>query len=266
MYWITSSVKAFMKDMLTWEQKESMIFTTLLSMTEKALFRGISSTTFSRRSFSTTTVVLAIFLILDMPIWALLTLSVSKEKGVIAITKVIEFRSLATWATTGAVPVPVPPPIPAMTNTMSRSFMASFMASLAHSAQYSATSGNPSAPRPSVTSFPMSSFLCALTFCRDRSSVFIATVCTFFLQLPKMLLTMLLPAPPQPTTDIFGSARPRLSIETICSVLTVCSIIPASIFWPPYLPATRPTARSLSELVHPIPLCSRPEQVLTSLP
>jgi hypothetical protein len=62
--------------------------------------------------------------------------------------------SLATWATTGAAPVPVPPPMPAVMNSMSAPSITSMMRSRSSSAACRPTSGLAPAPSPLVMPEP----------------------------------------------------------------------------------------------------------------
>ena len=112
--------------------------------------------------------------------------------------------SLASWATTGADPVPVPPPMPARTNTRSAPLMSSSSSCFALWAAFLPTSGSPPAPMPRVSFRPIRIFFSAWTVLRCWLSVFMATVFAPLMPILTRRLTVLLPAPPQPMTRILG--------------------------------------------------------------
>ena len=85
----------------------------------------------------------------------------SKAKGRVTTPMVRAPSSRATWATTGAAPVPVPPPSPAVTKTMSAPSRDSRMSSWWSSAALRPMLGSAPAPRPRVRSRPMSSLVSA---------------------------------------------------------------------------------------------------------
>ena len=109
-------------------------------------------------------------------------------------------RLRAILATTGAPPVPVPPPSPAVTNTMSAPFMTSSISSAWSSAACLPTSGLAPAPRPRVSSRPMSSLTSASLMSRAWASVLIAMNSTPLSPTSIIRLTAFTPPPPMPTT------------------------------------------------------------------
>ena len=78
----------------------------------------------------------------------------SKVKGLVTMPMVSAPSSLATFANSGAAPVPVPPPRPAVRKTMSLPLMASRISFSVSSAALRPTSGLPPAPSPFVVSRP----------------------------------------------------------------------------------------------------------------
>ncbi len=124
----------------------------------------------------------------------------SKGKGLVTTATVRMPISLASWAITGAAPVPVPPPMPAVMNTMSAPVIASTMRSRSSSAACRPTSGLAPAPRPLVTPEPN---------CRMRLAPVPRIACASVLaqmnSTPSrleftMCATALPPPPPTPTT------------------------------------------------------------------
>ena len=128
----------------------------------------------------------------------------SKWKGLVTTATVRIPCSRTARAITGAAPVPVPPPMPAVMNTMWLPESWSRISSSASSAAARPTSGRAPAPRPWVMVLPS---------CTLRSVRPAASACASVLQETNstpsrceviMLLTALPPAPPTPTTVIFG--------------------------------------------------------------
>jgi hypothetical protein len=126
----------------------------------------------------------------------------SKEKGRVTTPMVSAPRLLAISATTGAPPVPVPPPFPAVMNTMSAPLRISSISSRCSSAAWRPTSGSLPAPRPRVSSRPMSSFASASLISSAWASVLMAMNSTPLRPASIILLTALTPPPPIPTTLI----------------------------------------------------------------
>ena len=124
----------------------------------------------------------------------------SKANGRVTTPMVRAPRSLAISATTGAPPVPVPPPLPAVMNTMSAPLSTSSISSRCSSAAWRPTSGSLPAPRPRVSSRPMSSFTSASLISSAWASVLMAMNSTPFRPASIMRLTALTPPPPMPTT------------------------------------------------------------------
>ncbi len=126
----------------------------------------------------------------------------SKRNGLVTTPTVRAPSSFASWAMTGAAPVPVPPPMPAVMNTMSAPEMASLMRVTSSSAALRPFSGSAPAPKPLVTAAPMPILTAALFELRACASVLIATNSTP--SRPKLIivLTALPPEPPHPTTLI----------------------------------------------------------------
>ena len=108
----------------------------------------------------------------------------------------------AIRATTGAPPVPVPPPSPAVTKTMSAPLSTSSISSAWSSAALPPTSGLAPAPRPRVSSRPMSSLTSASLISSACASVLMAMNSTPFSPTSIIRLTALTPPPPIPTTLI----------------------------------------------------------------
>ena len=79
----------------------------------------------------------------------------SNSKGVVTTAIVRIPASWASWATTGALPVPVPPPIPAVITTMLASLIMSLSLSVSSFAASSPTFGFPPAPSPPVIFCPI---------------------------------------------------------------------------------------------------------------
>ncbi len=126
----------------------------------------------------------------------------SKENGRVTTPMVSAPSLRAIDATTGAPPVPVPPPSPAVTNTMSAPLRTSSISSLWSSAALWPTSGAAPAPRPRVSSRPMSSLTSASDISRACASVFTAMNSTPLSPTSIMRFTALTPPPPMPTTLI----------------------------------------------------------------
>ena len=111
-------------------------------------------------------------------------------------------RLLAISAITGAPPVPVPPPLPAVMKTMSAPLSTSSISSRWASAAAAPTSGSLPAPRPRVSSRPMSSFTSASLINSACASVLTAMNSTPLSPASIIRLTALTPPPPMPTTLI----------------------------------------------------------------
>ena len=126
----------------------------------------------------------------------------SNENGRVTTPMVSAPMLLAISATTGAPPVPVPPPLPAVMNTMSAPFRISSISSLCSSAACRPTSGSLPAPRPRVSSRPMSSLASASLMSSAWASVLMAMNSTPFSPASIMRFTALTPPPPMPTTLI----------------------------------------------------------------
>ena len=124
----------------------------------------------------------------------------SKAKGLVTTPIVSAPSDRAILATTGAPPVPVPPPSPAVTNTMSAPLMTSSISSEWSSAAWVPTSGLAPAPRPRVSSRPMSSFTSASLIRRAWASVLMAMNSTPLSPTSIIRLTAFTPPPPMPTT------------------------------------------------------------------
>ena len=124
----------------------------------------------------------------------------SKPNGRVT-TPMVRAPSLrAMLATTGAPPVPVPPPSPAVTNTMSEPLRTSSMSSVWSSAARRPTSGSAPAPRPRVSSRPMSSLTSASLMSSAWASVLTAMNSTPLSPTSIIRFTALTPPPPMPTT------------------------------------------------------------------
>ena len=126
----------------------------------------------------------------------------SNAKGRVTTPMVSAPSERAMRATTGAPPVPVPPPSPAVTKTMSAPLMTSSISSAWSSAALAPTSGLAPAPRPRVSSRPMSSLTSASLIRRAWASVLIAMNSTPLRPTSIIRLTALTPPPPIPTTLI----------------------------------------------------------------
>ena len=124
----------------------------------------------------------------------------SKANGRVTTPMVSAPRLLAISATTGAPPVPVPPPLPAVMKTMSAPLSTSSISSRCSSAAWRPTSGSEPAPRPRVSSRPMSSFTSASLISSACASVLMAMNSTPFRPASIMRLTAFTPPPPMPTT------------------------------------------------------------------
>jgi len=124
----------------------------------------------------------------------------SKANGRVTTPMVRAPSERAIRATTGAPPVPVPPPSPAVTKTMSAPLMTSSISSAWSSAARAPTSGLAPAPRPRVSSRPMSSLTSASLISNAWASVLIAMNSTPLRPTSIIRLTALTPPPPMPTT------------------------------------------------------------------
>ena len=124
----------------------------------------------------------------------------SKANGRVTTPIVRAPSERAIRATMGAPPVPVPPPSPAVTNTMSAPLMTSSISSAWSSAAREPTSGLAPAPRPRVSSRPMSSLTSASLISSACASVLIAMNSTPRRPTSIIRLTALTPPPPMPTT------------------------------------------------------------------
>ena len=128
----------------------------------------------------------------------------SNENGFVTTPTVRIPISLATWATTGAAPVPVPPPIPAVINTISAPLIASSISLFDSSAAFSPTDGLAPAPRPLVSFSPIWSLISAFDPCKAWRSVLSAINSTPDRPLSLILLMALFPPPPTPITFILA--------------------------------------------------------------
>ncbi len=124
----------------------------------------------------------------------------SKANGRVTTPIVSAPSERAIRATTGAPPVPVPPPSPAVTKTMSAPLSTSSISSAWSSAALAPTSGFAPAPRPRVSSRPMSSLTSASLMRSACASVLIAMNSTPLSPTSIIRLTALTPPPPIPTT------------------------------------------------------------------
>ena len=124
----------------------------------------------------------------------------SKRNGRVTTPMVRAPSERAIFATTGAPPVPVPPPSPAVTKTMSAPLRVSSISSAWSSAAWRPVSGFAPAPRPLVSSRPMSSLTSASLMSSACASVFTAMNSTPLRPSSIMRLTALTPPPPTPTT------------------------------------------------------------------
>jgi hypothetical protein len=128
----------------------------------------------------------------------------SKPKGLVTTPTVRAPQSRATWAMTGAAPVPVPPPMPAVTKTMSAPEIASAICWMLSSAARRPISGLAPAPRPLVRAPPSPILWGARLASSAWRSVLAATNSTPS-RLPLiMVLTALPPPPPTPMTRILA--------------------------------------------------------------
>ena len=163
----------------------------------------LSLETVSRRSFGMTISVSTFSFRVLMPESACTARRLpSKPKGRVTTPMVRAPRLLAMAAMTGAAPVPVPPPLPAVMNTMSAPLSTSSISSVCASAAALPTSGSLPAPRPRVSSRPMSSFTSASLMSSACASVLTAMNSTPLRPASIMRLTALTPPPPTPTTLI----------------------------------------------------------------
>ena len=128
----------------------------------------------------------------------------SKVNGLVTTPTVSEPMSRATWAMTGAAPVPVPPPIPAVTNTMSAPPSTSASRAASSMAAAAPISGLAPAPRPLVRLLPIWTLVGARLVSSTWPSVLAAMKSTPWMPASIMVLTALPPPPPTPTTLIFG--------------------------------------------------------------
>ena len=163
----------------------------------------LSSEMVSRRSLGMTIWVSTLSLSWTMPCSAWTARRrPSNPKGLVTTPMVRAPTAMATSATTGAAPVPVPPPSPAVMKTMSAPSMASSISPRCSSAAWRPISGSPPAPRPLVSSRPMSNFTSASLMSRACASVFTAMNSTPRMPASIIRLTALTPAPPMPITLI----------------------------------------------------------------
>ncbi len=145
---------------------------------------------------------------------ARMRLGPSKGKGRVTTATVRMPSSLATWATTGAAPVPVPPPMPAVMNTMSAPSSTSAMRSRSSMAAWRPTSGLAPAPRPLVISLPSWSTVLAATRLSAWASVLAQMNSTPSMLLSTMWLTALPPPPPTPITLMTALLEGALSTSS----------------------------------------------------
>ena len=155
----------------------------------------------SSRSFGITMSVSTSLRSRSMPISACDALRLpSKPNGLVTTPIVSAPRDRATFATTGAPPVPVPPPSPAVTKTMSAPLRTSSISSRWSSAALAPTSGLAPAPSPRVSSRPTSSLTSASLMSSACASVLIAMNSTPLSPSSIIRFTALTPPPPIPTT------------------------------------------------------------------
>ncbi len=143
----------------------------------------------------------------------------SKWKGLVTTPTVRMSLSLASFAITGAAPVPVPPPIPAAMKTMwlpSRSFSIS---SIFSSAAARPRSGKEPAPRPLVVASPSWILFSASEYSNACASVLAATNSTPSRPELIILLIALPPAPPTPKIVILGLRVSGLGISIFKAIV-----------------------------------------------
>ena len=143
----------------------------------------------------------------------------SKTKGLVTTATVNMPISFATWAITGAAPVPVPPPMPAVINNMSAPSINSAMASRSSSAASRPISGFAPAPRPLVMATPICNMVFAWLFFKACMSVLAqmnSTPPTFF---SIMCATAFPPQPPTPITLMTASCELLSIISNIVYLL-----------------------------------------------
>ncbi len=143
----------------------------------------------------------------------------SKLNGFVTTPTVRIPCSLASFATTGAAPVPVPPPMPQVTNTMSAPLSDAVISSALSSAAFLPTSGFAPAPSPLVSFAPIWRSFGALQRCRACTSVFTPMNSTPLISSSTIRFTALFPAPPTPTTII-------LQAVSFSSVLISSTVVP----------------------------------------
>ena len=176
------------------------------SRTSSAILKALSTEVFSfdtvsNRSFGMTIWVSTFSLRRWMPCSACTARRrPSKPNGRVTTPMVSAPMDLATSAMTGAAPVPVPPPLPAVMKTMSAPLSTSSISSRCSSAAWRPTSGSLPAPRPRVSSRPMSSLTSASLISSAWASVLTAMNSTPLSPASIMRLTALQPPPPTPTT------------------------------------------------------------------
>ena len=164
------------------------------------------STISNNLSFGITIRVSTSSLIFSIPCSALVMRTfASNRKGFVTTPTVKIPMSLASFATTGAAPVPVPPPMPQVTNTISAPLIAALISSALSCAAFSPISGLAPAPRPFVSFSPIWISFGALHNCKACLSVFTPMKSTPVMFSSIILFTALLPAPPTPTTMIFAA-------------------------------------------------------------
>ncbi len=164
------------------------------------------STISSSLSFGITIRVSTLSFIFSMPLNAFtIRAFASKRKGFVTTPTVRMPMSLASFATTGAAPVPVPPPIPQVTKTISAPRRTAAISSLLSSAAFSPISGLAPAPSPLVSFSPICKSFGALQSCSACLSVLIPTNSTPVMFSSTILFTALLPAPPTPSTMILAA-------------------------------------------------------------
>ena len=135
----------------------------------------------------------------------------SNANGLVTTPTVSAPRSRATWAMTGAAPVPVPPPIPAVTNTMSAPLSVSATRCASSSAAARPISGLAPAPRPLVRFLPRWTLVPAMLASSTWQSVFAQMKSTPSTPASIIVLTELPPPPPTPITLMTGRPGPCAS-------------------------------------------------------